>query len=46
MAHKEKYCVYWHCERNGRTTCWDWGGINGREWPAQMMKDVKNTVRA
>lgn len=24
-SHKEKYCVYWHCERNGGTTCWDWG---------------------
>lgn len=22
------------------------GGINGREWPAQMMKDVKNIVCA
>lgn len=25
MEHKEKYCVYWHCSRNGGTTCWDWG---------------------
>ena len=25
MVHKEKYCAYWHCERNGGTTCWDWG---------------------
>ena len=24
-AHKEKYCVFWQCERNGGTTCWDWG---------------------
>ena len=26
MGHKEKYCAYWACERNGGTTCWNWGG--------------------
>ena len=26
MAHKERNCAYWYCERNGGTTCWNWGG--------------------
>ena len=26
MAHKESYCAYWYCSRNGGTTCWNWGG--------------------
>lgn len=56
MAHKESYCAYWHCSRNGGTTCWNWGGkFAGRacpqsdaceHWRTCEMADDETRVRA